>query len=198
MHRSHNSHRGTLADLVFRIPKSKPGWWYRLPQHPTTDSKVDVCCSQMTNGIMPHFGTVFGLTELAMWTVLLEMDLIKKIKENRYGINKRGWEDLKTEFGLQNELELSQFRASGKDGSRNNLTWYIKLGVPVPEYSTPQRIWKHFPNAIQCPPRSLNPRSTLSFVLVEFTKILKSSEYFLQIMTTHSGSVESLNQQILQ
>ena len=186
------SYRAVLADFVFQIPENKAGWWYRLPQQSQMGSNNATSTTLlMTDTIMPHFGSVFGLTELAMSIILIEMDLVKQNKQNRHTINTQGWLDLKTEFGLQNKIEISQFRASSKEDSskRQKATWYIKLGVPSPDFSTPEKIWRKFPTIIKCSPRSINSRATLNFVVSEFTKILKTSERFLDILQNYSGSV---------
>ena len=96
-------YREVLALFVGEIPTDK-GWWYWLPSQvtPTKDGQpllVDV--------ILPHTGTLFGLTELAMWVILYNMRCYKK-KGKDFIINNQGWEDLKSKFKMANFIEVSK------------------------------------------------------------------------------------------
>ena len=72
-------HRKVLASFVEQLPQSK-GWWYRLPSR-VTPSKDDKPLP--TDVITPHLGHVFGLTELAMWAMLVEMGCTSEDKRSK-------------------------------------------------------------------------------------------------------------------
>jgi hypothetical protein len=69
-------YREVLASFVGEISHAK-GWWYRIPSRvtPTQDGRP-----LPFDAILPHMGTLFGLTELAMWVILYEMGCYKKKK----------------------------------------------------------------------------------------------------------------------
>ncbi len=97
------SYRQVLALFIEKIPKDK-GWWYRLPSRvsPLQDGKP-----LPFDAILPHMGTLFGLTELAMWVILYEMGCYKK-KGAAFIINMQGWDDLKYEFKVKLFIEVSK------------------------------------------------------------------------------------------
>ena len=96
-------YREVLASFVGRTPPAK-GWWYRLPSKvtPTQDGQ-----SLPFDAILPHMGTLFGLTELVMWGILYEMGCYKK-KGDAFIINTQGWDDLKYEFKVKSFIEVSK------------------------------------------------------------------------------------------
>jgi hypothetical protein len=96
------NYREVLASFVGEIPHAK-GWWYRIPSRvtPTQDGRP-----LPSDVILPHMGTLFGLTELAMWVILYEMGCYKK-KKNRFIINIQGWDDLKYQFKVKSFIEVS-------------------------------------------------------------------------------------------
>jgi tetrahydromethanopterin S-methyltransferase subunit E len=55
--------------FVEKIPDDK-GWWYRLPSYIALSEDNQPL---PTDTILPHLGHAFGLTELAMWAILVEM-----------------------------------------------------------------------------------------------------------------------------
>jgi hypothetical protein len=68
------SYRRVLARFVKQIPRNK-GWWYRLPSGNTLSNDNQPL---PTDAILPHLGHAFGLTELAMWAILIEMGCISQ------------------------------------------------------------------------------------------------------------------------
>jgi hypothetical protein len=102
------NYREILASLIGKIPHAK-GWWYRLPSRvaPTQDGQP-----LPFNAILPHMGTLFGFTELAMWVILYKMGCYKK-KGKSFIINIQGWDDLKYEFKVKSFLEVSTSRLDG-------------------------------------------------------------------------------------
>jgi hypothetical protein len=55
------NYREVLAVFVGKIPHAK-GWWYRLPSRVATNQDGQPLAF---DAILPHMGTLFGLTELA-------------------------------------------------------------------------------------------------------------------------------------
>ena len=143
-------YREVLASFVGEIPHAK-GWWYRLRSRvaPTLDDQP-----LPFDSILPHMGTLFGLTELAMWVILYEMGCYKK-KNDNYVINIQGWDDLKYEFKVKSFIEVS---ASRLDGMRCT---YIRLGFPKDK---PTVIWKQYKNnEIKKYPTAISSRASSSY-----------------------------------
>ena len=101
-------YREVLATFVAEIPHAK-GWWYRLPPRvtPTQDGQP-----LPFDAILPHMGTLFFLTELAMWVILYKMGCYKK-KGKDFIINIQGWEDLKYKFKMKSFMAVSTSRLDG-------------------------------------------------------------------------------------
>jgi hypothetical protein len=98
------SYRRVLAPFVEQIPRNK-GWWYRLLSGNTLSNDNQPL---PTDAILPHLGHAFGLTELAMWAILIEMGCISQNSQSKtWGINNEGWEFLLAEFGVSKSLQVS-------------------------------------------------------------------------------------------
>jgi hypothetical protein len=77
--------------------------------------------------IMPHLGHVFGLTELAMWAMLVEMGCMSENKRSKsWGVNTEGWELLIAEFGVDKSIQVSPTKMK-ENGRRVH---FIRLGFP--------------------------------------------------------------------
>jgi hypothetical protein len=124
------NYREILASFIGKIPHAK-GWWYRLPSRVASTQDGQPL---PFDTILPHMGTLFGLTELAMWVIMYEMGCYKK-KGNSFIINIQGWNDLKYEFKMKSFLEVSTSRL---DGTRCK---HIRLGFPTDK---PTVIWKKY------------------------------------------------------
>lgn len=61
--------RSILAEFLKEIPITN-GWWYCIP---VLNSKI---INEDLNMCLPHFGSIFGLTEDAIAVVLIEMGLL--------------------------------------------------------------------------------------------------------------------------
>ncbi len=163
------NYREGLASFIGKIPRAK-GWWYRLPSRvaPTQDGQP-----LPFDAILPHTGTLFGLTELAMLVILYEMGCYKK-KGNSFIINTQGWDDLKYEFKVKLFIEVS---TSWLDGMRCT---HIRLGFPTDK---PTVIWKKYENrkstAQKIPNRHQQPCVRLQNLWERNLKILKGSNLFL-------------------
>jgi hypothetical protein len=154
MYSKQASYREVLASFIGKIPHAK-GWWYRLPSRvaPTQDGQP-----LPFDAILPHMGTLFGLTELAMWVILYEMGCYKK-KNNKFIINLQGWDDLKYEFKVKSFIEVSTSRL---DGTRCT---YIRLGFPTDK---PTVIWKKYENQqLKKYPTAISSRASTKFVREE-------------------------------
>ena len=71
----YGSHSEVLdTSFVDKIPADK-GWWYRLPSMSILSQEQEEVVS---DHILPHMGTVFGLTEAVMLIILFQMECVKK------------------------------------------------------------------------------------------------------------------------
>jgi hypothetical protein len=79
-------YREVLASFVGETPHAK-GWWYRIPSRvtPTQDGRP-----LPFDAILPHMGTLFWLTELAVLVILYEMGCYKKKKSLYYQYTRLG------------------------------------------------------------------------------------------------------------
>jgi hypothetical protein len=128
------------------------------------------------DAILPHMGTLFGLTELAMWVILYEMGCYKK-KKNRFIINIQGWDDLKYQFKVKSFIEVSNSRLDGTQCA------FIRLGFPKDK---PTVIWKKYQHQeIQKHSTAISSRASTQFVREELVKILKGSNMFLEVLKGH-------------
>jgi hypothetical protein len=84
------------------------------------------------DAILPHLGHALGLTELAMWTILIERGCISQNSRSKtWGINNEGWEFLLAEFGVSKSLQVSptKLRENGRriiQTSKRNLATCLK------------------------------------------------------------------------
>jgi hypothetical protein len=98
-----SAHQKVLASFLANIINAG-GWWYRVPTGKIR-GKDDPILPQ--DSILPHFGTVFGLTEEAAAIILTEMALLTyNSGEGTYQIRRKGWEDLASMFQVDELLEL--------------------------------------------------------------------------------------------
>jgi hypothetical protein len=170
-------YRKVLAAFIDEIPENK-GWWYRLPSNVKSATDGKPIAQSPTETIIPHLGIVFGLTELAMWTILYEMGLIH-MNGGRYCVNNNGWLDLKAEF----KVSCMEVSPTTLDKKRYQ---FIKLGFP--EHDSPTKIWKQYKKKmIKFPPTTIASRAALKFVAVELLQILKGSNMFLEILQSYTG-----------
>ena len=65
------------------------------------------------DNIMPHFGTVFGISENAIAIILAEIGCLTLQKSGRTTVRKKGWEDIAGEFDLKYVLEVEMTRLGG-------------------------------------------------------------------------------------
>jgi hypothetical protein len=173
-------YREVLALFVGEILHAK-GWWYRLPSRETPTLEGQALPD---DSILPHMGSLFGPTELAMWVILYEMGCYKK-KGTGFTINTQGWEDLKSEFKVKSFIELSKSRMDGTD-----LT-YVWLGFPK---DNPKVIWRKYKNQeIKKHPTAISSRASSKFVREELVKILKGSNMLKEVLEGHVRSYVEAN-----
>ena len=141
------------------------------------------------DAILSHMGTLFGLTELAMWVILYEMGCYKK-KGVGFIINIQGWDDLKYEFKVKSFIEVSKSRLDGKQCT------YSRLGF---QKDKPTVIWKKYESQeIKKHPAAISSRASTKFVIAnpassllyaEQEKLLVSrGEMEADLMTMMTGS----------
>ena len=73
MQNPHEEHQKVLASFLGTIA-DEGGWWYRIPKGTGRDPNKEEAIPQ--DIILPHFGTVFGLSEEATQIILHEMGLL--------------------------------------------------------------------------------------------------------------------------
>jgi hypothetical protein len=175
------SYRRVLARFVEQIPRNKR-WWYRLP----SGKALSIDNQPLpTDTILPHLGHAFGLTELAMWAILIEMGCISQNSRSKtWGINNEGWESLLAEFGVSKNLQVSptKLRVNG-----TTPVFYVRMGFPV--LHNPTVIWNEYSKreTLQFPLTTITSRAALKFGAVELLQILKGSNMFLEILQSYTG-----------
>ena len=133
-----SSNRKVLAHFLEKLPHNK-GWWYRSPEYSLEVNNIEDAPKIDSDNVMPHFGTLFGLSEPASAIILAEMGCLKYNKEKkRTEILKQGWEDLASEFRIKKvELETTKFK-------NNKRRYFIRFGHPPKEYRTPTLIYNGY------------------------------------------------------
>ena len=84
------NNRKVLANYFEQLKDNK-GWWYRMPEYKIDIGKAALQESNIeSDKVMPHFGTLFGLTEAASAIILIEMGCLKvdKAKKKTVIVNK--------------------------------------------------------------------------------------------------------------
>ena len=71
------NNRRIIAEFLYDIPDNV-GWWYRLPQLRSGAPKNSRINDMDPDLIMPHLGSIFGLTEEAIAIVLIEMGCFRE------------------------------------------------------------------------------------------------------------------------
>ena len=99
------NNRKVLANYLEQLKENK-GWWYRLPEYEIDKGEAALQESIIeSDKVLPHFGSLFGLTEAASAIILIEMGCLKvdKAKKKTIIVN-QGWEDLANEFKIKKKL----------------------------------------------------------------------------------------------
>ena len=171
------SHRNVLASFIKEIPENK-GWWYRLPSKtPLTKNGQPL----PSDAILPHLGTPFGLTEVAMWVILFEIGFFRQ-KGDHYCIDNNGLEDFKHEFKVSDYIESSPSKI---DGTRVH---FIRMGFPNDK---PTGIWNDYKKKkIKCPPTAISSRASLKMVTGDLVHMLMDSSMFLGVLQSAGGYLE--------
>ena len=171
------SYRRVLAQFVEQIPRNK-AWWYCLPSGNTLSNDNQ---QLPTDAILPHLGHAFGLTELAMWAILIEMGCISQNSRSKtWGINNEGWEFLSAEFSVSKNIQVSPTNLR-ENGRRVH---YIRMGFPVQD--NPTVIWNEYKKkTIKFPPTTITSCVALKFVAVKLLQILKGSNMFLEMLQSY-------------
>jgi hypothetical protein len=176
MQNPHEEHQKVLASFLSTIARDG-GWWYRIPKGTASDPNKEDVIPQ--DAIMPHFGTLFGLSEAATQIILHEMGLLNYDQNNqRYSVQHNGWEDLASMFQVKHLIELESTKFNKKRQS------YVRLGIVSENGRNPNKIWKAFTKdkkSIFRPSGLTNRRST-AFVTQELVRILRKSKLFPKII----------------
>ena len=67
--------------------------------------KIHLNDNNHADNIMPHFGTLFGISEDAIAIILAEIGCLTLQKSGKTIVHKKGWKDLAGEFNLKDVLE---------------------------------------------------------------------------------------------
>jgi hypothetical protein len=170
--------RKVVASFLEEIPTNK-GWWYRVPKVNPTAVPKD---STSPDTILPHFGTVFGLTEHATAIILVELGCLGSIRGGESTrFLKKGWEDLAATFKVADLIETEQTMICGRTN------WYVRLGRLPGDLASPSRIYKAWTKNknMLFPPSGLGSRRTRKFVTMELVQMLKGSILFDQVLGNH-------------
>ena len=109
--------KSAIAKFLVFVPSAN-GWWYRMPtlndNQTKMSKKIHFNENNYHDNIMPHFGTVFGISEDGIAIILAEIGCLTLQKSGRTTVRKKGWEDLAREFDLKEILEVEMTRLGGK------------------------------------------------------------------------------------
>jgi hypothetical protein len=122
MNSEHANCRKVLASFLEEIPKTK-GWWHRLPLAPMSSKHGKPIA---TDAILPHLGSVFGLSEQAMMLLfLVEMGCYQAKGERCPGSRMAA----KIKFGVVDEqhhllcISPAEVSATMRRGSMSPCLW---------------------------------------------------------------------------
>ena len=131
------SNREVLARFLEQLRPDR-GWWYRVPEFSTSVDYNDEKSTIIdTDAIMPHFGTLFGLTEPASAIALIEMGCLKMIKDKTV-IVRQGFDKLASEFSVKPLLEVESTRIG------NKRQYFIRIGTPPSNLPYPKVIYDEY------------------------------------------------------
>ena len=106
--------------VVDRVPK--------LNYKPSKSTDLD------PDDVMPHLGTLFGLTEDATSMILVEMGCLSERQQGTTTITRpQGWEDLALEFKVKSLIEIDSTQFKGKP------VWFVRIGNPPEGFKYPSQ-----------------------------------------------------------
>jgi hypothetical protein len=167
--------RQVIARFLESLPQDQ-GWWYRIPKlnnQPlkTTDFNLDV--------VMPHLGTLFGLTEDATSMILVEMGCLSERQQGTSTVTRpQGWEDLASKFKVKSLIEINTTQFKGKS------MWFVRIGNPPVGFQNPTQIVRKYKSNPKSalPPTRLGSRAINKFATTELVGILKNSSLFDKLL----------------
>jgi hypothetical protein len=178
--------RHVIARFLENLPENE-GWWYRVPKlnyKPPKSSDLD------PDDVMPHLGTLFGLTEDATAMILVEMGCLAERQHGSTTITRpQGWEDLASEFKVKSRIEIDTTQFNGKP------VWFVRIGNPPEGLKYPSQIFRKYkgdPKSVM-PPTRLGSRAINKFVTTELVGILKSSSLFDKLLKATYYDSDLLN-----
>ena len=160
------------------------GWWYRIPKLSQEWNNTQLKLIKKCGKVLPHFGSIFGISEDAMALILEAMGCLQKHGNRRCHVCEAGWEALIAEFKVKGKIEISLTRIEGASIS------YVRIGYPPKSLSSPSLIYKEFIKNPQLifPPTKLSKRSTQVFVTIELVKVLRKSDMFEEFLGKYVDS----------
>jgi hypothetical protein len=117
----------------------------------TTNHEAQTATDFDPDDVMPHLGTLFGLTEDATSIILVEMGCLSE--------RQKGWDDLASEFKIKSRIEIGTTQFNGKS------MWYVRLGKPPEGFKFPSQIAQKYeinPKSVM-PPTRLGSRAINKF-----------------------------------
>jgi len=180
--------RQVVAKFLSEIPPEK-GWWYRQPNlRPDSSSIKD---DNHPDHIMPHFGTVFGLTEREAAFILVQMGCLSDGGTSTK-INRKGWDNLAGEFMINKHVEIQKTQIN------NAKKYYIHLGQLPAEICNPMKIYKAWKKNKKglFPLSSVGKRRDRKEVTLALVSMLRESDIldmFLGMVGENTGSESGQN-----
>jgi len=182
MSTSQARNRQVIARFLESLP-SDQGWWYRVPK---LNYKPPKSTDPNPDDVMPHLGTLFGLTEDATSIILVEMGCLAERQNGTTTVTRpQGWGDLAAEFKVQSLIEIGTTQFKG------NSVWYVRLGNPPEGLAYPSQIFRKYKNNPKSviPPTWLGSQPINKFATTELGGILNGSSLFdKRLKATYYGS----------
>ena len=134
--------------------------------------------------ILPHLGTLFGLTEEATVVVLIDMGLLEKRATGVTQICQQQWEHLRDFHQLRGVLEWGNSQLAGQR------LMYIQIGFIS---QSPAQIYQRYkkPKERMAPPTRFGSRAINKFVTQKLSLILKDSAVLDTILLSTTTSEKS-------
>jgi len=127
--------------------------------------------------ILPHLGTLCGLSEDATAILLVEIGCLKQYNGSRTVIRRKGWDDLAAEFSVNDLIEVEKTELDRKE------IWYIRLGLSNEVPRTLYKKWRDDPNHV-FPPKSIIRQNMTAFVTTQMVETIRDSSFLDELLTS--------------
>ena len=107
-----SQNRKIIAKFLDEVPDTL-GWWYRIPKLSQEWNNTQLKLIKKCGKVLPHFGSIFGISEDAMALILEAMGCLQKHGNRRCHVCKAGWEALIAEFKVKGKIKISLTRIEG-------------------------------------------------------------------------------------